>query len=112
MTIWVNAHISPAIASWIAKTFSIEAIAVRDLGMRDADDKIIFDAARDAGVVVMTKDSDFVDLVNSRGAPPQVILLACGNTSNARLRDILSKTLPQALASLAAGEKVVEINEG
>ena len=111
MKIWVNAQLPPAIANWIAKTFAVEAIAVRDLGLRDATDKEIFSAARDAAVVVMTKDSDFVDLVNARGAPPQVIWVTCGNTSNARLREILSKTLPQALVLLASGEKVVEIKD-
>jgi len=111
MKIWVNAQLPPAIANWIAKTFAVEAIAVRDLGLRDATDTEIFGAARDAAVVVMTKDSDFVDLVNARGAPPQVIWVTCGNTSNARLREILSQTLPQALVLLASGEKVVEIKD-
>ena len=111
MKIWVNAQLPPAIANWIAKTFAVEAIAVRDLGLRDATDKEIFTAARDAAVIVMTKDSDFVDLVNARGVPPQVIWVTCGNTSNARLREILSKTLPQALVLLASGEKVVEIKD-
>jgi predicted nuclease of predicted toxin-antitoxin system len=40
---------------------------------------------------VMTKDSDFVDLVERLGSPPQVIWLTYGNTSNARLRHILSE---------------------
>jgi len=111
MKIWVNAQLPPAIANWIAKTFAVEAIAVRDLGLRDATDKEIFSAARDAAVIVMTKDSDFVDWVNARGAPPQVIWVTCGNTSNARLREILSKTLPQALVLLASGERVVEIKD-
>jgi predicted nuclease of predicted toxin-antitoxin system len=109
MKIWVNAQLPPAIANWIAKTFAIEAVAVRDLGLRDATDKEIFAAARDAAVIVMTQDGDFVDLVNARGAPPQVIWVTCGNTSNARLREVLSKTLPQALALLASGEKVAEV---
>jgi predicted nuclease of predicted toxin-antitoxin system len=38
----------------------------------------------------MTKDGDFVDLLDQHGAPPQVILVTCGNTSNARLRQINS----------------------
>lgn len=111
MTIWVNAQISPAIAAWIAKTFSVEAVAVRDLQLRDAIDTEIFNAARNANAIVLTKDSDFVDLVNTHGIPPQVLWLTCGNTSNARLKVILSKTLRQALAILASGEKVVEIKD-
>ena len=110
MTIWVDAHLFPAIAIWITSTFGIEAVALRDLGLRDAEDPGIFEAARDRQVIVMTKDSDFVDLVERLGSPPQIIWLTCGNTSNARLREILSETLPRALDLLTAGETLVEIS--
>ncbi|MEW5717910.1 MAG: DUF5615 family PIN-like protein [Chloroflexota bacterium] len=69
MTIWVNAQISPAIAAWIVKTFSVEAVAVRDLQLRDATDTEIFNAARNANAIVLTKDSDFVAMVNAHGTP-------------------------------------------
>ena len=111
MTIWVDAHLPPAIATWIASTFGVEAIALRELGLRDAEDLEIFEAAKAQEAIVMTKDSDFVDLVARLGAPPQIIWLTCGNTSNVRLREILSKTLPRALELLAAGETLVEISE-
>jgi predicted nuclease of predicted toxin-antitoxin system len=110
MTIWVDAHLSPAIANWITSTFGVEAIALRDLGLRDAEDPEIFEGAKAQEVIVMTKDSDFVDLVERLGAPPQIIWLTCGNTSNAKLREILSETLPRALELLAAGETLIEIS--
>ncbi|MFO0800620.1 MAG: hypothetical protein U0804_24415 [Gemmataceae bacterium] len=34
MTIWLDAHLSPAIASWIAGTFGVGCVPVRDLGLR------------------------------------------------------------------------------
>jgi predicted nuclease of predicted toxin-antitoxin system len=110
MTIWVDAHLSPAIATWITTTFGITALALRDLGLRDAEDPEIFEAAKAQGVILMTKDSDFVDLVDRLESPSQIIWLTCGNTSNARLREILSKTLPRALELLRAGEVLVEIS--
>ena len=110
MTIWVDAHLFPAIATWITSTFEIEAIALRDLGLRDAEDTEIFAAAQAQAVIVMTKDSDFVDLVERLGSPPQIIWLTCGNTSNARLREILGETLPKALELLSTGEALVEIS--
>ena len=58
MTIWVNAHLSPAIATWITITFGITALALRDVGLRDAEDPEIFEAARARGVIFITKDSD------------------------------------------------------
>lgn len=109
MIIWIDAHLSPAIATWITMTFGINAIALRDLGLRDAEDPEIFEKAKAQDVILMTKDSDFVDLVDRLGSPPQIIWLTCGNTSNAELRRILSLTLLDALAQLQAGEKLVEI---
>lgn len=42
MTIWVDAHLSPAIATWISTTFGITALALRDIGLRDAEEPDIF----------------------------------------------------------------------
>jgi predicted nuclease of predicted toxin-antitoxin system len=84
MRIWIDAQMSPAIAAWISSNYAVSAVAIRDLGLRDADDKEIFHAARQEKAVVMTKDSDFVLLLDKLGPPPQVIWVTCGNTSNAR----------------------------
>jgi predicted nuclease of predicted toxin-antitoxin system len=43
------------------------------------------------------------------GAPPSIIWLTCGNTSNAALRGILVNALPKAMTLLAQGEILVEI---
>jgi predicted nuclease of predicted toxin-antitoxin system len=110
MTIWLNDYRSPAIAVWITATFGITAIAVRDLGLRESEDPDIFEAAKAAGeVILMTKDRDFLELVERHGSPPQVIWLTCGNASNDRLKEILTATLPNAIELLRSGESVVEI---
>ncbi len=109
MTIWIDAHLSPAIAVWITSTFDITASALRDVGLRDAEDAEIFEAAKVSNVILMTKDGDFVDLVDRLGSPPQIIWLTCGNTSNAQLQEILSATLLDALELLQSGEPLVEI---
>ena len=89
----------------------VDAVAVRDLGLRSAEDPNIFARAREHGaVVVLTKDSDFVDLVTRLGPPPQIVWLTCGNTSNAYLREVLREAWPHIDALLAAGEPLVEIS--
>lgn len=110
MTIWLDAQLSPAIADWITVQYSVPAVALRDLGLRDATDREIFFAARASDAIVMTKDSDFVRLLEVNGSPPKVIWLTCGNTSNARLKEILADTLEKALELLQSGEQLVEIN--
>jgi predicted nuclease of predicted toxin-antitoxin system len=110
MIIWINAQLSPAISTWISANFGITALALRDVGLRDAEDYEIFQAAKAQRVIILTKDSDFVDLVARLGTPPQIIWLTCGNTSNDRLREILSATLPEVLELLRSGENLVEIS--
>ena len=65
-TIWLDAQLSPARAPWITTAFSIPTYALRDRGLRDATDHEIFMAARRAQVMVMTKDSDFPQLLDWR----------------------------------------------
>ena len=73
MIIWIDAQISPAMAAWISGNFSVAAAAIRDLGLLDATDQEIFQAARRENAAVMTEDSDFVSLLDRLGPPPQVI---------------------------------------
>lgn len=110
MKLWIDAQLSPALANWITENFaSIEATAVRDLGLREAEDPVIFFSAREADATVMTKDSDFLELQKRHGAPPKIIWVTCGNTSNAKLKAILLISLQQAIALLESGETLVEI---
>ncbi len=68
-------------------------------------------AARQASAIVVTKDIDFLHLLERLGPPPQVVWITCGNTSNARLRQILTTAWPAAKLLLARGEPLVEISE-
>lgn len=111
LIIWIDAQLNPTLAPWIALTFGVEVHAVRDLGLRHAKDTEIFRLAREARSVVMTKDSDFIVLLDRLGPPPQILWITCGNTSNARLKDIFLKRLPSALQLLQSGEGLVEISD-
>ena len=77
--------------------------------MRGAEDDQIFFAARKAADVVITKDVDFVNLLERHGSPPKIIWLTCGNTSDAALREILTAKFREALALMESGESLVEI---
>jgi len=81
MRIWIDAQLSPRIATWIVDTLGFQAVAVRDLGLRDSDDIEIFNSARDEDAIVLTKDRDFLDLLGRFGPPPKLVWLTCGNTS-------------------------------
>jgi len=89
----------------------IEVGAVRDLDLGNAEDREIFDAARKSDVVVVTKDRDFVDLLERYGPPPKIVWVTCGNTSNARMRSVLAKEFASALELLNGGESLVELTD-
>jgi predicted nuclease of predicted toxin-antitoxin system len=111
MTIWIDAQLSPFIASWINKNFpDLNAIALRTIGLQDDLDYDSFRKARKAHVIVMSKDYDFVKLIELHGVPPKLIWITCGNTSNARLCEILNNSLEQAI-NLLKDENVVEISD-
>ena len=109
MTIWIDAQLSPSLAKWISENLGFSAIAVRELGLRDAKDIEIFQAARAVKAVVLTKDYDFPHLLSQHGPPPQILWLTCGNTSNDNVRRILAKHLSKAVNLLKAGESLIEM---
>jgi predicted nuclease of predicted toxin-antitoxin system len=110
MNIWVDAQLPPTLAGWLSSNFDLETLALKDIGLRDAKDIEIFEAARVANAVIMTKDSDFVDLVCRLGTLPQIIWLTCGNVTNRNLHRLLLSTLSKALEKLQEGEIIVEIS--
>jgi len=112
VTLWLDAQLPPSLATWLATTFGVACVPVRDVGLRDALDPSILAAARAAGADVLTKDADFAAMVGRLGAPPRVLWLRCGNTSNTALRELLTRELPAALARLEAGETLVELGAG
>ena len=72
MTLWLDAQLPPALARWISEQpWGVDAVAVRELGLRDASDPEIFRQARAAGAVVMTKDRDFIRLLDAQGPLPR-----------------------------------------
>ena len=111
MIIWVDAQLSPALAPWLKHQFGVDAFSVRHLQMVRATDPQIFHAAREANVVVLTKDSDFVMLQERLGPPPAVLWVRCGNTSNAHLRQVLLRTFPAARRLIESGEVLVAITD-
>jgi predicted nuclease of predicted toxin-antitoxin system len=109
--IWVDAQLSPGIARWLTSTQGVDAVALRDLGLRDAEDSRIFFAARQHSAIVMSKDRDFAELVLRHGSPPQIIWITTGNTSNMHLQEILAGAWRTIVQLLESGEKLVEVGD-
>jgi predicted nuclease of predicted toxin-antitoxin system len=52
LKIWVDAQLSPALAAWLRECLNLEATALKDVGLRDSEDSVIFFAAREAKAIV------------------------------------------------------------
>jgi predicted nuclease of predicted toxin-antitoxin system len=109
--IWVDAQLSPALAPWLKDQFGVDAFSARYLEMVRAKDPEVFRAAREANVVVLTKDNDFVLLQERFGPPPSIMWVRCGKTSNAHLKRVLQRTFPEARRLVESGEALVEITD-
>jgi len=95
----------------LCQEFQIDCVALLELKEESLKDEEIFERARREEAVVITKDFDFVNLVTSRGAHPQVLMLSVGNCTNKDLVQILKENFGAALKLLQEGEEVVEIKK-
>lgn len=107
----LDAHLPPSLAVWITRNFGIDTYSAAFIGMRDANDAEIFAEARRRHAIVLTKDDDFVQLLNCLGSPPKIIWLTCGNTSKQHLKLILQSHLSTALRILENAD-LVELSGG
>ncbi|ULQ47879.1 DUF5615 family PIN-like protein [Flagellatimonas centrodinii] len=73
------------------------------LGLEQASDREIWQFARTHGYVLVTQDSDFRDLAELFGSPPQVLLLKIGNSSKVQVLSLLQERKAQIEAELADG---------
>jgi len=62
---------------------------VKNLGMTKADDDSIWSHARENGMVIVSKDSDFQQRSLLLGAPPKVVWLKVGNCPTKRIEALL-----------------------
>ena len=84
MRFLVDAQLLPSLARFL-RTLGEEAIACRDVGLRDADDGEIWQFAIAARWCIVTKDEDFAVRHMSETSGPQIVWLRIGNTTNPAL---------------------------
>ena len=108
--IWIDAQLPPSLAIHITRNFPVKAIHLYELSLHTASDTSVFKkAAKSAGVIILTKDEDFVELINRHKSPPKIIWLTIGNCSNARLKEFILKNLNDALKALE-NDDLVELS--
>ncbi len=64
MTLLLDVHISPFITHWVEQNFKIKCISFRQLDWETLEDELAFLRAKEMNAIVLTKDVDFVGLLN------------------------------------------------
>ena len=99
--LWLDMQLSPALAKWIVTDLGIKAVSSYDLFINNEKDENIFLNAKTRGnIILLSKDSDFPDLLNRLFPPPKLIWLRMGNCPNSRMKIILTNTLLVAINEL------------
>jgi predicted nuclease of predicted toxin-antitoxin system len=65
-----------------------------------SDIEIYYKAKKAGNVIIISKDSDMVDIINLRGAPPKLINIKFGNQPNRILYSALQRHIERALRYL------------
>ena len=104
----VDAQLQPGLAVWLREQGE-DAHAARDIGLREADDRTIWDWAVQADAVIITKDQDFAIRRGAVAVGPAILWLRVGNTVNRHLLARFAKAWPMVKALLEEGQSVVEV---
>jgi len=94
MKILLDANISYKLIKNLALVFG-ECSHVDLIGLNmPAQDIDIWKYAKENGFIIITKDDNFLNLMDLKGFPPKVVLLKTGNSSSKALMELLIKIKP------------------
>ena len=88
MRLLFDQNLSPKLVNHLADLFP-ESNHVHLLGMDFEEDINIWKYALDNGFVIVTRDSDYNELITLKGFPPKVIWIKRGNCSTKQIESIL-----------------------
>ena len=74
------------------------SLQVREIGLADAPDTVIWAYAIEHGLVIVTKDVDYYDLSAVRGHPPKVVWIRLGNCPTSEVAGLLRERHGELLA--------------
>jgi predicted nuclease of predicted toxin-antitoxin system len=97
-------NLSPWLCRGLADRFP-DPVHVREIGLRQAEDAVIWDYAAQHGLAIVTKDADFRQRSFLLGHPPKIIWLRLGNCSTKAIEAALRSRAVEIEEFLADDEK-------
>jgi predicted nuclease of predicted toxin-antitoxin system len=74
------------------------SVHVRDAGLKDADDQRVWEFAKQSGMAIISKDSDFQQRSMLYGHPPKVIWVSLGNCTTEQVERLIRTRLDEIAA--------------
>jgi predicted nuclease of predicted toxin-antitoxin system len=81
-------NLSHKLARRLADLFP-NSLHVRDVGLKTTDDPLVWDYAKNNGLMIVSKDMDMHDLSLVFGNPPKVIWIRLGNCSTSEVESLM-----------------------
>ena len=104
----IDAQLPPGLAVHLRECGHIVE-HVNRVRLGGANDIAIWNYAKRHRAVLITKDEDFLALSGREPLGPQVVWVRIGNISNDALWRRIGPVLDEVIASLRAGERIVEV---
>lgn len=108
MRFLIDAQLPPALARLLA-AHGHTAEHVVDIGLRHAEDSLIWAHALTHQAILVTKDEDFPQRMRQTQTSPVIVWLRIGNTSRRALLDWFEPLLPQIETLVSQGDRLIEI---
>lgn len=109
MRFLIDAQLPPIMARWLEDA-GHQAEHLEDVGLRDAEDGVVWAHALRVGAVIVTKDEDFADRCIRASGGPVIVWLRVGNASNRALHAWFTPRMPGVLEVLSGGQhRLVEV---
>jgi predicted nuclease of predicted toxin-antitoxin system len=105
-----DANLSPRLETRLQDLFP-DSTHVFSCGDIAEDDALIWDFAKSAGLVIVSKDHDFQQMSYLYGAPPKVVLVRLGNASTASVEQALRKNFALIVGFVADKDKALLVIE-
>jgi len=109
--IWLDTHISPVIAKWMSEYTGFTVKSSYSLSLHYLSDIDIFQRAKEKGnIIIVSKDTDFAELISRIGPPPKLISLKIGNCDNRAMWNFIRPHIVNAVDILMSSDvDIVEL---
>ena len=105
----VDAQLPPALARLLRES-GCDASAVREIGLREANDAEIWRYAVQQQAAIITKDEDFAERCLYSRDQPVIVWLRIGNTSNQALLRWFVPLWPEIMRRIELGDRLIEVS--